>query len=292
MRSEVSRTVSRRILSSVVTFIVVISIFAAAMNLLTQSAPSEGSFVFDGLTRTYLVHVPPGYDESVLTPLVIVLHGYTGTAEGMVTLTGFNEKSDEEGFIVAYPQGLSQRWNVGFGSLKFDTDDVGFIDELIDRLEQKYAIDANKVYVTGFSNGAMMSYLLGAELSDKIAAIAPVAGSIGSMTYGLERIPVPSEPVSVLVFHGTADTSVPYNGDGFLSVAESVALWVECDGCYVSPLNETMADGNVVKSVYSGGDNNTEVILYTIIGLGHDWPTTPISATDVIWEFFATHPKQ
>ena len=243
--------VQRRVLFVLLAAVAVFSVGVAAIRLWPQGEPSDVSFVFDGLTRTCLVHVPSSYDDSVPTALVIVLHGYTGTAEGMESLTGFNEKSDEEGFIVAYPQGLSQRWNVGFGSLKFDTDDVGFIDELIDRLEEKYAIDPNKVYVTGFSNGAMMSYLLGAELSDKIAAIAPVAGSIGSMSNVLERIPDPSEPVSVVVFHGTADTSVLYEGDGFLSVAESVAFWVEHDGCYVGPLNETMSDGNVVKSVYS-----------------------------------------
>ena len=284
--------VPRRVLFVLLTFVVVLSVGVVAVKLWPQGAPSNGSFVFDGLTRTYLVHVPSSYDDNVPTSLVIVLHGYTGTAEGMEPLTGFTEKSDEEGFIVVYPQGLAQRWNVGFGTLKFDTDDVGFIDELIDRLEQKYAIDPKRVYVTGFSNGAMMAYLLGAELSGKIAAIAPVAGSIGSMTNVLERIPEPSEPVSVLVFHGTADTSVPYEGDGFLSVAESVAFWVGHDGCSASPQNETMSDGNVIKSVYADGADGTEVVLYTLIGVGHDWPTTPITATDIIWDFFAGHPKQ
>ena len=284
--------VQRRVLVVLFAVVAVSSVGIAVIRLWSQAESTDVSFEFDGVTRTCIVHVPLSYNNSVPTALVLVLHGYTGTAEGMEPLTRFNEKSDEEGFIVAYPQGLSQRWNVGFGSLKFDTDDVSFISELIDRLKEKYAVDPNKVYVTGFSNGAMMSYLLGAELSDKIAAIAPVAGSIGSMTYGFERIPEPSESVSVVVFHGTADTSVLYEGDGYFSVAESVAFWDECDGCYVRPLNETLADGNVIKSVYSGGEHNTEVILYTMIGLGHSWPTTPISATDVIWEFFATHPKQ
>jgi polyhydroxybutyrate depolymerase len=210
----------------------------------------------------------------------------------METLTGFTAKSDKEGFIVVYPQGLVQRWNVGFGSLKFDTDDVGFINELINRLEQKYAIDPNRIYVTGFSNGAMMAYLLGAALSDKIAAIAPVAGSVGAMMNNvLEIIPDPSQPVSVIVFHGTADTSVLYEGDGFLSVAESVAFWVRHDECFINPQNETSSNGQVIKSVYSGGLNGTEVVLYTIVNLAHDWPTTPINATDIIWNFFISHPK-
>jgi polyhydroxybutyrate depolymerase len=107
----------------------------------------------------------------------------------------------------------------------------------------------------------------------------------------LEIIPDPSQPVSVIVFHGTADTSVLYEGDGFLSVAESVAFWVRHDGCFINPQNETISNGQVIKSVYSGGTNGTEVVLYTIVNLAHDWPTTPINATDIIWDFFISHPK-
>jgi len=285
--------IPKKILFVILAFVVVLSISVVAIKLWPQAVLSKESFEFDGLTRTYLVHVPSSYDDNMPTPLVIVLHGYTGTAEGIETLTGFTAKSDKEGFIVVYPQGLVQRWNVGFGTLKFDTDDVDFINELINRLEQKYAIDPNRIYVTGFSNGAMMAYLLGAELSDKIAAIAPVAGSIGAMMNNvLEIIPDPSQPVSVIVFHGTGDTSVLYEGDGFLSVAESVAFWVRHNGCSINPQNETSFDGQVIKSVYSGGTNGTEVVLYTIVNLAHDWPTTPIKATDIIWDFFISHPKQ
>jgi polyhydroxybutyrate depolymerase len=285
--------ISKKILFVILAFVVVLFISILAIKLWPQATLSKESFVFDGLTRTYLVHVPSSYDDNVPTPLVLVLHGYTGTAEGMEPLTGFTTKSDKEGFIVVYPQGLAQRWNVGFGTLKFDTDDVGFINELINRLEQKYKIDPNRIYVTGFSNGAMMAYLLGAALSDKIAAIAPVAGSIGAMMNNvLEIIPDPSQPVSVIVFHGTADTSVLYEGDGFLSVAESVTFWVRHDGCSTTPQNETSSNGNVIKSVYTGSTNGTEVVLYTIVNLAHDWPTTPINATDIIWDFFISHPKQ
>jgi poly(3-hydroxybutyrate) depolymerase len=128
--------ISKKILFVILTFVVVLSISVVAIKLWPQAALFKESFEFDGLTRTYLVNVPSSYDDNMPTPLVIVLHGYTGTAEGMETLTGFTTKSDEEGFIVVYPQGLVQRWNVGFGTLKFDTDDVGFINELINRLKQ------------------------------------------------------------------------------------------------------------------------------------------------------------
>jgi polyhydroxybutyrate depolymerase len=285
--------ISKRVLFILLALVTALTIGVVAITFQPQATLSNESFKFDGLTRTYLLHVPLSYDGMTPTPLVIVLHGYTGTAAGIEASTKFTAKSDKEGFIVVYPEGLSRRWNVGFGALEFSTDDVGFINELINRLEQKYNIDPNRIYVAGFSNGAMMADLLGAELSERIAAIAPVAGSIGAvMNNILECIPEPLQPVSVIVFHGTADTSVPYEGDRYLSVAESVAFWVRHDGCSTNPQNETGSDGNVIKSVYTDGTNGTEVVLYTLIGYGHVWPATPINATDIIWDFFISHPKQ
>ena len=121
-------------------------------------------------------------------PLVVVLHGGGGNAENIEEVTGFSEKADEEGFIVVYPDGSGRldryllTWNAGFCcgyALENNIDDVGFIRALIEYLQEKYAINRNMIYVTGISNGGMMSYRLGAELSDIVAAIAPVAGSIG-----------------------------------------------------------------------------------------------------------------
>jgi polyhydroxybutyrate depolymerase len=268
-----------------------------------MSALSKETFMFGGIERIYFLHVPPSYDGNKPFPLVIVLHGRTQSPlDAQIYFT--TAKSDKEGFIVVYPEGLVHGaedtcWNVGSGRYKFDTDDVGFIRELINRLEQGYNIDQKRIYVAGGSNGAMMAYLLGAEFSDRIAAIASVAGSIGVMTdQGPEQIPEPSQPVSVIIIHGTEDESIPYEGGGSwnrLSVAESVAFWVKHNGCSTNSQNETSSDGQVVKSVYTGGTNGTEVVLYTLVGYGHIWPTTsssPISATDIVWDFFASHPKQ
>jgi len=241
-------------------------------------------------------------------PLVIMLHGSFQSAAGAEAFSGFSEKSDKEGFIVLYPEGT----DVAFGAPDWNIkqfkgyyppdgpDDVGFVNELINRLEQEYKIDTKRIYITGFSAGAHMTYLLGAELSDRIAAIAPVAGSIGSKANGKTYyVPEPSQPLSVIAFCGTADFT--YRGFGVprfspkattLSVAESVAFWVRFDGCATIPQNETSSDGNVTKSVYPGGKNGTEVVLYTLVGRGHDWPTYLIKATDIIWDFFKSHPKQ
>jgi polyhydroxybutyrate depolymerase len=199
-----------------------------------------------------------------------------------------------------YPQGVVNSWNVGFNigqAYAKKIDDVSFIRELIYRIEQTYTIDPDRIYVTGFSAGAYMAYRLGAEVSDVVAGIAPVAGSIGgreNTTIPVKIIANPSQPVSVIVFHGTADDSVDYYGKPSpamisLSVHDSVAFWVNADGCSKTAQNTTSADGKVVKSVYSGGLKGTEVVLNTLVGGGHEWPS---NATDLIWDFFMSHPKQ
>jgi len=285
-------------------FIIVIVAFSVGIYLI-QTMPESNtfyaSFEFGGRTRTYMIHIPPSYDGSNPTPLVISLHGYGGNARSSEEVTGFTEKSDKESFIAVYPEGIGQSWNGPYccgEAYSSNVDDVGFIRELINRLEQEYNIDPDRIYVAGFSNGAIMAYHLAAELSDKIAAIAPVAGSIGGKFNGnapLQKIAEPLNPVSVVIFHGTNDTSIYYygglssNGLFSLSVAESTSFWVNHDGCAKTPQTEISPDGNTVKDVYSGGKNGTEVVLYTLVGFGHNWPAI---ATDVIWDFFVSHPKQ
>jgi polyhydroxybutyrate depolymerase len=226
---------------------------------------------------------------------------------GIWRLTGFTPKSDAEGFILVYPEGFGTTWNTGFGvgpAFAANVDDVGFIRELIDSLQGKFAIDGNRIYVAGFSNGAIMAYRLAAELSDRIAAVAPVSGTTGGRYNSTSPLVInvganSAQPVSIIVFHGTADNGIPYNGGFvvdvlagtipyFLSVNESVSLWVRHDGCLEEPQIEEMS-GDVIKYTYSGGAKGTEVVLYKVIGGQHEWPTT---ATDDIWAFFDSHPKK
>jgi len=176
---------------------------------------------------------------------------------------------------------------------------------LIDQMIATHKIDPKRVYVTGMSNGGMMSYRAACELADKVAAIAPVAGALNVECK-------PSQTVSVIAFHGTEDQSVLYDGGvpkkqtdpherTDKSVAYSVSFWVKQNGCNASP--QKTEKGNIVTEKYSSCKNNTAVELYTIKGGGHAWPggvggtfiadppTKEISATDVMWEFFAKHPK-
>jgi polyhydroxybutyrate depolymerase len=275
----------------------------------------DGVLVAGGRERTYRLHLPPAYDGQRSLPLVLVLHGGGGTAQGVADISGFSAKADKEGFIVVYPNGTGRHpdrlftWNAanccGYAH-EHNVDDVGFIRALLDKLEAELSIDPKRVFVTGISNGGMMAYRLACELSDRIAAIAPVAGSLNGTACA------PAGPVSVIIFHGTADKNVLYGGgvpkkgvDRRLRVDKpvsyAVSFWVNHDGCASVPRREEQ--GRVVRESYEGGRDGTSVVLYTIRDEGHTWPggkawafwadrpTHEISATDAMWDFFMKHPK-
>jgi polyhydroxybutyrate depolymerase len=270
--------------------------------------------VSDGKKRTYLVHVPPAYNAEKPTPVVLALHGAGMDGAMMAWFCGLNQTSDKSGFVVVYPSGTGtgpfRTWNAGGfeGRMAANKpDDVAFIRRVLDDLRTVVNVDATRVYACGMSNGAMMCYRLAAELSDRIAAIAPVAGTIA---IGQSK---PERPVSVLHFHGTADAMVPYarsenRPPGFMrlkDVNESVQTWVKLNGCGEIPKSESLTrEGEwpaVMRSTYSGGRDGAEVILVVIDGGGHTWPgkkppfgflgksTLGISANQLMWEFFQRH---
>ena len=274
-------------------------------------------FMFhDFRIRSYRIHIPDSYNGKEPVSLMIALHGGGGRSKTMLSKTNINEKSDEKGFIAVYPNGICRllplrTWNVGFCcglALEKDIDDVGFIEKLLGKLQLQFNIDPSKIFVTGHSNGGMLAYRLGSELSDIIAAIAPVAGTIGG--YATEDselwvIPEPKYPVSVLAVHGRFDESVPYEGGrgnntggtrSYLSVNESILFWIDYNECNPDPI--TNISGNITTDTYLNGNQGTEVVLCTVENGGHSWPGSKqdpyqeLSATDLIWEFFENHPKQ
>jgi polyhydroxybutyrate depolymerase len=282
----------------------------------------SSSIFSGGLQRTYNVHVGSSYDKTRPTPLLIVLHGGGGTGQGMNKLTNFNAIADRENFIVVYPDGFEKHWNDGRGVQQYraqvqNVDDVGFISALIDHLSEELNIDTKRVYVTGISNGAMMSHRLGCELSQKIAAIAPVAGNI---PVNMASIWAPSRPVPVLLINGTEDPLVPWAGGDVhfgsaelgqvLSVVDTVKFWVANDKCASPPLIEQLpdkepSDGTRVRTeIYGGCQDGAEVVLYAVEGDGHTWPgglqylpesiigrtSRDFDAGEVIWQFFKEHP--
>lgn len=285
--------------------------------ILTGCVTKKQEIIHDGRTRTYLLHVPSSYDGVTPMPLVIALHGGGGNSENMQEKTGFDQLADEEGFIVVYPAGTGRfenrllTWNSGHCcgyALENNIDDVGFIRALIEKLQQTLTIDSNMIFITGHSNGGMMSYRLGSELSDIIAAVAPVAGTIGgkaSEDSELWIIPEPSFPVSVVAIHGLLDVNVAYDGGHGekasgtredISVNDSIDFWVQYNNCNTNP--ETQEIGNIKIDTYKEGNSGTEVVLYTLKNGEHWWPGSEkdpyqeISASDITWDFFKKHPKQ
>jgi polyhydroxybutyrate depolymerase len=260
---------------------------------------AERSLTVGGQARSYLLHVPTGLSAVSPAPLVLVFHGHRMDGDYMLAMTGFNALADANQFIVAYPKGTGAAESLSFNAgvccgsaQKNGVDEAAFVRGILSDLGGLYAIDPARVYVAGFSNGAMLAYRLACELSDTIAAIAPVAGNLG---YDPCR---PLGKVSVLHIQGLSDDSVPYADDdldrgwdpAIRSVKSSVALWAYFDGCTGSP-RENQA-GIATHLAYSGCAAGTAVDLYSLYGVGHIWPMENIwPASRTIWEFFAAHPK-
>ncbi|MBI3354735.1 MAG: prolyl oligopeptidase family serine peptidase [Nitrospirae bacterium] len=308
-----------------------ISILLISGNSASESNEKDNAYtasiMHNGLKRVYLIHVPPD-NKNKQMPLVIALHGGGGTGSRMEKLTqgGFNALSDREGFIVVYPDGLEKHWNdgrsvkeAGWRAHKENADDVGFITVLIEHLVKEQNVDSKKVYITGVSNGALMSSRLACEKTEKITAIALVAGTIAE---NFAPRCSPSRPIPILMMHGTEDSFILWEGGEIaeklprgrkfgrtLSVPETVKFWVANNECSSPPIitQETDKDPKdntrVRKEAYSDCKDGAEVILYAIENGGHTWPSghkylperivgrtsKDIDANEVIWDFFKRH---
>lgn len=274
----------------------------------------------DGRTRSYIVHIPPNHDSKRPAPVVLAFHGGGSNAEQMARFCGLSEKADQKGFIVVYPNGTGRlermlTW-IGGSCCAYavwnNVDDVGFTRSFLDDLATVVNVDSRRVFATGISNGGILCYRLASELSDRIAAIAPVAGTMGTATCE------PKRPVSVMHFHGTDDQFVPFGGGKgprsltqteFFSVEHTIQAWVKADGCPKTPAvadePAKADDGTTVqRKTYGPGRDGAEVVLFVIKGGGHTWPgrdlrrqllgksTKEISANDQMWEFFERHPMK
>ena len=264
------------------------------------------SIIHDGIQRNYIVYIPEIYDGSSAVPLVLNFHGYGSNATQQMFYGDFRDIADTEGFLLVHPEGTlsnwNQFWNVGFpGTTSSKIDDVGFTEALIDELANSYAIDLDRVYATGMSNGGFMSFLLACQLSEKIAAVASVTGS---MTPGTFNDCNAQHPTPVLQIHGTNDSVVPYDGNSIwtLPIVDVVSYWVNYNNCDTTPTTTTfpdldLSDGSTVEhSVYEDGDLGSTTEHMKVIGGGHTWPgsiiNTPgtnqdIDASMEIWSFFS-----
>lgn len=270
--------------------------------------------VSGGRDRCYYLYVPPGYDPAQPAPVVVSYHGFSSNPESHALITGWHELADQDGFLVAYPQGTSfpQRWNAGASWGEPGVDDVQFTVDLLEHLASVAVLDHSRIYVNGFSNGGGMTVALGCDAADQIAAMGTVAGAV----VGIADCD-PSRPVPLMAFHGTADPIVPYAGGDlprhairkgatvvgvpnyFVGAQEWVSAWAEGNGCQPAP-EIVPPQGDVRGKIYTGCDENADVILYTIEEGGHTWPggwpipavgktSTDIDATEEMWRFFQTY---
>lgn len=263
----------------------------------------DGEMDFGGRTRTYRLYVPSTVFAGMPAPLVIGMHGGFGTAEQFARSSGFDGEAERGRFIIVYPQGLGivPTWNggacCGFAARE-DIDDVGFIDALIDEVAASYPVDMGRVFAVGHSNGAIMALRLACELSERIAAVGSVAGSLEAGACSPER------PVSVLMIHGDADTNHPLEGGqgpqsiadvAFNSVATTMETMRVAMGCSENTQVTRDLDITVTKWACPSGVHVEQQI---IAGGTHAWPgsdqvllsgpaSQAMDATTVLWEWLA-----
>lgn len=277
---------------------------------------AAGDYAFhlthQGRVRDYLVHVPPAASLGRPMPMVLVLHGGMGHMQIQATERFYHQPSaaDQYGYVAVFPNGYSRHanghwatWNAGSccgPAVNADSDDVGFIRAVIDDMQQRTAIDPQRVFVAGMSNGGMMAYRLACELSDKISAIASVAGPDQTLRCQ------PRQPVSVLHIHALDDDHVPYDGGrgprslagmSFNSVAASVQKWRDILQA-TGPADTVLSAPDAHCDRYTGA--SADVQLCTTRTGGHAWPggskprggaagATALSANATLWTFFAAH---
>jgi polyhydroxybutyrate depolymerase len=282
--------------------VVLVLIVVVSVSLLDRT---NGAMVSSGQKRTYLLYIPRSYDRAKPTSLVISMHGAAVWPAQQMNLSRWNRLAESQGFIVVYPSAsdVPKIWHVerGTGLMR----DVRFISELIDTLKATYNIDPTRIYANGVSNGGGMAFVLSCTLSDRIAAVGMVAAA--------QSLPwswcTDHRPVPMIVFHGTADPIVPYNGgrspvppgDVFPSVPTWTADWARRNRCAPNPI-ETAVAADVTRLEYTNCADDAAVVLYTIRGGGHSWPggkpmpewmvgptSRSIDATSQMWAFFREH---
>jgi polyhydroxybutyrate depolymerase len=289
---------------------------AASVSGLTPGI-HDFSLEHDGFARTYRLYVPTKYEDGEPSPLVFVLHGGGGNAERLEGL-GFEPLADRNGALIVYPQGVENNWADGRGTTDAElagADDVSFLAALIDEISTTLSIDSDQVFVTGVSNGGVMSHRLACDLADRFGAVASV---IGSLATNYREECRPSEPIGVMSIRGTEDPFINFEGGdaahddfprlgdgGLIESSESARrFWAEQNGCS-EPVSESLEPINpedptrVTRIEHADCTDGVSVVYYEVEGMGHTWPpnagvaprvsgpaSTQLNATELIWAFF------
>ncbi|HMP77414.1 MAG TPA: PHB depolymerase family esterase [Kiritimatiellia bacterium] len=287
----------------------------------TAGVPGDHRYTIQhgGRERWFTVHVPASYSPDKAVPLVMNLHGGAGNPNQQRDDSRLDAVADANGFIVVYPAGTGRMsrerlltWNIGEGdtyATKENVDDIGFLRAVLDHVAANFAVDEKRIYVTGFSQGAFMCYRLACEMSDRIAAIAPVGG----VMLGPESRCKPERPVSIIHFHGVKDPNVAYAGGigerahdriARRSVEQTIAFWLKQNKLPEEPTTERRI-GNARLKRYGPGPDGVEVAVWSLENGGHTWPggdsslpermvgavNRDIDASALAWEFLKKHAR-
>ena len=280
-----------------------LAIAIAFLCFLLQAAAAETvryTMKYKGEVRTYWLYVPEGADAS--TPLVLVLHGYGGNAEGYCP--AMLEVAGREGFAVCYPQGEKDAkgktgWNVGYDVQQgLKRDDVGFVRALVKHLQKKHRIGKDNVFMSGMSNGGEMTYFMAYRHPELFRAYASIAGLTMQWAYKEWQA---KRPVPLMEVHGTADKTSMWEGDpldtggwgAYIAVPAAVAYWAAQARCTHEETTELPRKGEhpVTLHRYLGGDDDIEVRLYEVGGAKHSWHLQDLDTCEEMWSFFQQYLK-
>ena len=290
------------------------------------SAPNlatDHTMVVDGLTRDYLLYKPANIAVGSHPPLVVAMHGYSGTAAGVESHYFWDQEADKGGFIVVFPNGIERSWNSGnccADAFEKKIDDVKFLTLLVQQMEKDQNVDPHHIYFTGMSNGALMSYRMACEASFPIAAIGPVGGTLDI------ACPHPQK-TSLISVNGGADVMIPFNGGksadasnvgadvrpwriNLPPIPDVLAKWLALDNCTPFSVTKTppvtteiatCADRRAVEEIVVDGAGHQwpggaiagereKIAIAALLarGIHVDPPSQALSATDTIWQFFST----
>ncbi|WP_242918015.1 extracellular catalytic domain type 1 short-chain-length polyhydroxyalkanoate depolymerase [Pontibacter liquoris] len=269
------------------------------------------SFQFEGVKRKYLLYLPASYHSNTKQsyPLVFNFHGGGMTVAEQMLYTRMNEAADKHNFIVVYPSGIKQDWNVGFEmAYQKGTNDIGFVKAILDSLKKDYRIDEKAVFATGLSRGGFFCHRLAAEMPDAFAAIASIGGPLpDSVKYFHQS----DKKVSVMQVHGTADEVVKYDGktEAYASAPTTYDYWVTRNGLAGQKENKKVLNADkkddTSVTMQEVTDKSVTVSLVTVENGGHTWPggvsynigyplgntTRDIDINEIMWRFFSKNRK-
>jgi polyhydroxybutyrate depolymerase len=268
-------------------------------------------------SRRYLLHVPASYRSGTAMPVVVLFHGGQGSATTIANITGkdtFSIFADRAGFIAIYPNSVSGTWDDGRDTVTVATNDVAFVDALLDEVAKDYHVDTKRVYATGISNGGMMTHRLACDLTKRFAAVATVAAN---MPVSLSTKCSPSRAMPIAMLSGDSDPLMPYAGGSIpsgisgnvLSVVDTVKFWSNKNGLVATAKTSSLTDADTTDGTttmlleYGAAGSSNDIALYSIRGGGHTWPsgtqyftelligkvTRDFSGNDAIWNFLSKH---